>query len=226
MNLLRTIVESTSGGVWRPGIGDPSWTGWLIVAAYAIAALLSWLAFRASRAEAVRLARLRPQEAEGERRLAWFWLLACVTLTALGINKQLDLQSLFTQVLRDVSHAQGWYDDRRRYQFLFVAAVGSAGLLGVLTMGWRLRRVLLRVWIAVLGLGWITTFVVIRAASFHHVDTFLRSITHAGNVGFELSGIAMVAAGAGRALRSCAQHRVRRHPAVTTPTPSAADETP
>ena len=29
----------------------------------------------------------------------------------LGINKQLDLQSLFTEVMRDMAHAQGWYNE-------------------------------------------------------------------------------------------------------------------
>ena len=141
-------------------------------------------------------------EAESERLLAWFWLLACIALSALAINKQLDLQSLLTQVLRDQARDQGWYDDRRRYQFAFVVGVAWAGVLGAGVMAWVWRRVLDRVWIAVLGLAWMMSFVWIRAASFHHVETFLRSITHAGNVAFELSGIAIVAAGAGRALRS------------------------
>jgi hypothetical protein len=202
MILPAIILENAPDGRWRLGIGDASWAGWLIVAAYVLAALLAWLAYRLARSEAHRLDHTHPHAGASERLVAWFWLLACLTLTVLAINKQLDLQSLFTQMLRDEAHAQGWYDDRRRYQFAFVAAIAGAGVLGVGVMAWVWRRVLDRVWIAVLGLGWMTSFVVIRAASFHHVETFLRSITHAGNVAFELSGIAMVAAGAGRALRS------------------------
>ena len=202
MVLPLAVVEIVPDGRWRPGIGDPSWAGWLTVAAYALAACLALLVYRSCRSEAQRLERTHPHEAENERLLACFWLLACLTLTALGINKQLDLQSLFTEVLRDAAHEQGWYDNRRRYQFAFVVATAWAGVLGVGAMAWVLRRVLDRVWLAVLGLGWMTSFVVIRAASFHHFETFLRSITHAGNVAFELLGIAMVAAGAGWALRS------------------------
>jgi hypothetical protein len=202
MVLLLIVLETVPDGRWSPGISDPTWAGWATVAAYALAACLALLASRCCRSEAHRLERTHPHEAQNERLLAGFWLLACLTLTALGINKQLDLQSLFTQVLRDAAREQGWYDDRRRYQFAFVVGIACAGVLGVVAMAWVLRRVLDRVWMAVLGLGWMTSFVVIRAASFHHVETFLRSITHRGNVAFELSGIAMVAVGAGRALRS------------------------
>jgi hypothetical protein len=196
------VLQTVPDVRWRPGISDPSWAGWLTMAAYALAACLALLAYRSCRSEAHRLEQTHPREAENERLLACFWLLACVTLTALGVNKQLDLQSLFTQVLRDAAREQGWYDNRRRYQLAFVVAIASTGVMGVGAMAWVMRRVLDRVWMAVLGLGWMTSFVVIRAASFHHVETFLRSITHQGNVAFELSGIAMVAAGAGRALRS------------------------
>lgn len=52
------------------------------------------------------------------------------------------------------------------------------------------------------ALAWMTSFLLIRAASFHHVYTFLRSLPHWGNVALELSGIGMVAAGAVQTLRS------------------------
>ena len=217
------VLDRVSDGRWRPGIGDPSWEGWLTVAAYAVAAGLAWLAYRSSRSEAHRLERTHRYAGESERLLAWFWLLACVTLTALAINKQLDLQSLFTQVLRDEARHQGWYADRRRYQLAFVVTIACGGVLSVGVMAWVWRRVLDRVWIAALGLGWMTSFVVIRAASFHHVETFLRSITHAGNVAFELSGIAMVAAGAGQALRL---RRLRRQrPSTPADAPRSAGPT-
>jgi hypothetical protein len=203
-----TVLDVVSA--WRPRVGDPSLTGWLIVAGYALAASLSLMAWRASRSAAGRLGLANPAEAVSERRLAWFWLLACVMATALGINKQLDLQSLFTDVLREVAHAQGWYDDRRRYQFRFVVTIAGLGLLAVLTTSWMLRRVLARVWTAVLGLGWVTAFVVIRAASFHHVETFLQRFPPGMNAAFELAGIALVAVGARRELRTRREGPPRR----------------
>jgi hypothetical protein len=134
--------------------------------------------------------------------LAGFWLLTLTIVVALGVNKQLDLQSLFTQELRDAARLQGWYDERRGYQFDFVLAIAGTSLLGIGTMAWVLRGVLHRVWMAMLGLAGLTTFVVIRAASFHHVDAFVRGITHDGNVAFEFSAIALISAGAWRARRS------------------------
>jgi hypothetical protein len=213
MVLPVVLLQTVPDGRWRPGIGDPSWAGWLTVAAYALAACLAWLAYRSCRSEADRLERAHAPAAENERLLAWFWQIALVMLSVLAINKQLDLQSLFTQVLRDEAHAQGWYADRRQYQFAFVVAIASAGVMSVGVMAWVWRRVLDRVWIAALGLGWMTSFVVIRAASFHHVETFLRGFTDAGNVTFELSGIVMVAAGAGQTLRS---RRVGRQRPITS----------
>src|SRR5918993_112231 len=104
MGLPVIVLESASDGRWRPGIGDPSWEGWLMVAAYTITAGLAWLAHRSYRSAAHRVGRTHAQQGATDRLLAWFWLLACVTLTALAINKQLDLQSLLTQVLRDAAH--------------------------------------------------------------------------------------------------------------------------
>jgi len=46
------------------------------------------------------------------RRVPWF-----------GINKQLDLQSAFTEVMRVVARDQGWYEARRQYQYAFIGAV-------------------------------------------------------------------------------------------------------
>ena len=186
---------------WHPGIGDPTWTGWLTVGAYVIAAILAWMAYRSARSGAGLLDRTRPIEAANERLLAAFWLLAFVLVAALGINKQLDLQSLFTQVLRDAAQVQGWYDDRRRYQFGFVLAIAGTSVVSIGTVAWIMRAVLDRVWLAVIGLGALSSFVVIRAASFHHVDLLLSRVTHRRIVAFELLAIAMIAAGAWRALR-------------------------
>jgi hypothetical protein len=210
MELPIAVLNTASDGRWRPGIGDPSWDGWLTVAAYLVAAALAALACRASWSDVRGFERARPEGRRQERLLTWFWLLVAVTLTALAINKQLDLQSLFTQVLRDQAHAGGWYADRRRYQFAFVVTIACGGVLGVGAIAWIWRRVLDRVWMALLGVGWLTSFVVIRAASFHHVETWLTSLTPVGNAALELSGIALVAVGAGRVLRPGETHPARR----------------
>ena len=154
-------------GRWVPGIGDATLRGWLTVGAYVLAAGL------AARAALV-TARLEEPSmpTSHRRRLVAFWCITAVALVLLGINKQLDLQSWLTQVMRDLAQEQGWYEARRQYQSEFVVVVG---VLGTVTMTILLRHVLLRIGVALLGLGILVTFVMSRAASFHHMDALLHT---------------------------------------------------
>ncbi|HVZ33497.1 MAG TPA: hypothetical protein VG963_13790, partial [Polyangiaceae bacterium] len=115
---LSSLLVTGADGRWHPGIGDPSVLGWLTVVAYFVAAVL---AFRALR---VHLGRARrggaSAQAGDELLLARFWGLVLAAMILLGINKQLDLQTLFTEIGRDLAHAQGWYETRRRYQVAFI----------------------------------------------------------------------------------------------------------
>ena len=70
---------------WAPGIGDPTVVGWVTVVVYAAVAFLCLSA------------RNNVAMHEG-RRVRTLWLGLGILLVILGINKQLDLQSLFTQV--------------------------------------------------------------------------------------------------------------------------------
>jgi hypothetical protein len=186
-----TVRYSTSVNVygWEPGIGDPTVLGWFTVAAYVLAGVLCWTA-----ASRVRTA---------DRRAYWFWVVFAVFMCALGINKQLDLQSLFTAVLKQFAKATGWYEDRRIFQAIFIivmAFFGAAFL--VLAWVWT-SRVVPRHRLALVGAIFLVCFIVIRASSFHHVDEFLgRSVSFLRmNHVLELGGIACVAIAALRARR-------------------------
>jgi hypothetical protein len=168
---------------WAPGIGDPTPIGWFTVIAYAgVAVLCGWNAWRA-RGFAV------------EQRV---WIALTLLLVALAINKQLDLQSWFTVLGRDMAKREGWYAQRQPVQVLFIVAlvVASAGLLVllryVLGTAWR------RYATVACGLALLLTFIVIRAATIHHIDLLLRvrfGVLTMNNV-LELSAIALVALGA------------------------------
>lgn len=150
-------------GNWSPGIGDPSYGGWVTVALYAWAALASFKVL-------VRERRLRLVLSANER-LVWQGLM--ITMIALGINKQLDLQSALTELGRILSHEQGWYGQRRQYQEAFIAAVPVVGLtlLAVMTLLiWNAPKPTL--W-ACIGAAGLVIFVAIRAVSFHRVDEML-----------------------------------------------------
>ncbi len=147
---------------WSPGLGDNHPMGWLTVVVYLAAAIAAFAAAR----------RLTGYEA-ATRRERRFWIIASVVMFVLALNKQLDLQSLLTMTARCHAQLAGWYDMRRIVQEAFIFLVAAGGLIAVGLLARLLRGILGRVWLALLGLGFVCAFVVIRAASFHHVDMLL-----------------------------------------------------
>lgn len=186
-------------GAWHPGIGDPTSMGWITVAGYALA---GWSCWRAGRAQAA-------TQADSARN---FWWLLTLGLAALGVNKQLDLQTWLTETGRQLASAQGWYGQRHVVQIGFIFAVAAAGVAGALAMfrlAWPLSPGRL---FAGVGLAFLLAFVLMRASSFHHVDAFLASTAFGlrWNWILELSGIGAVAAGAWREWRDAPPARSGR----------------
>src|SRR5688572_4875781 len=173
-------------GTWSPGIGDASFVGWLTVAAYLFTA---WRCRTAALRISKRMASLG--EARRER---LFWLAVALLFALLGLNKQLDLQSLLTEIGRLLARSEGWYEDRRRIQYAFIVIVAAVGLLSAAFMVFLVRRMTRGAKIAAAGAALVTAFVVIRAASFHHFDEFINSklLGLRANWLLELSGIAVV----------------------------------
>lgn len=180
---------------WQPTIGDPTIMGWFTVFAYAVAALLAgWTAMTVSRNRVL----------EGGARVRTIWVLVAILLGFLCVNKQLDLQSLFTDMARAVFKAHGWYEERGVFQRLFV--FGALGLSGVFAFWftWRYRSFWRSHTLLVSGLFLLLTFIVVRAISFHHVDEFIK-VRVAGvrmNWLLELSGILLVMLAAVSELRA------------------------
>lgn len=164
---------------WTPGIGDPSIGGWFTVIAYFGTALLCYRARR-----------------QPESRRIW-WLMAGL-LIALGINKQLDLQSWFTQVGRDLARAEGWYDIRGFVQTGFIIGMIVAGVISAIGLFRLAQHHAICVRTALTGLSVLLAFIMVRAASFHHVDALIgKSVLGLRfNWIFELGGIAIIAASA------------------------------
>jgi hypothetical protein len=149
---------------WSPGLGDNHWMGWLTVAVYLAASLA-----------AARAAFALFGIDAATRRERVFWGISAGMMLLFAVNKQLDLQSLLTMVARCHAQLSGWYDMRRTVQEAFILIVGSGGLVALGLMALLLRGILGRVWPALVGLGFVCVFVVVRAASFHHVDILLGS---------------------------------------------------
>lgn len=183
-------------GDWQSSIAKADMADWVTVAAYLLAA---WLCARAARH--ARLGR--------DRRDRRFWHVTAALLVLLGINELLDLQMLLTSLGRAHAIANGWYGEHRQVQLAFVIALGVAAMFAGIAMRRLTRGAHASVRLALLGLVFIGLFVLLRAASFHHLDEMLGRGLPEFNWGSlqEMGGILIVAAAA----TLYSRHQRRRH---------------
>jgi len=174
---------------WSPGLGDNSAMGWVTVLVYLAAAIL-----------AARATKAMDGPEPDARRERTFWRILSLLLFFLAINKQLDLQTLFTTIGRCNARLMGWYDMREAVQRGFILAVAVAAVLAIGLLALLLRGILGRVWPALLGIGFVSGFVLIRAASFHDVDGLIGTWAMGIRVNWllELPGPTLVAIVAAR----------------------------
>lgn len=180
---------------WRPVIGDPSIMGWVTVVAYVVAAGIA----------------LHASVNNYRKHHRTFWIGCSGILLLLGINKQLDLQSLLTDIGRVFAKNQGWYQERREVQAVFVVALFIATLIVMMLIGWKLRKEFIALLFPVSGLILLAGFILIRAVSFHHVDQILKStiVTIRMNWLLELGGIAiLMVSGLMHSVRNAAKVKV------------------
>jgi len=149
---------------WSPGLGDTHLMGWVTVGIYLLAAAAAGV-----------LAVRGRFPAPGTGRERAFWALASALLLTLALNKQLDLQSALTAAGRCLAQAQGWYENRHSVQAAFILGLAGGGLVALLMLAVLLRGTLHRTGLALLGLVFVTLFVVIRAAGFHHMDAIINT---------------------------------------------------
>jgi uncharacterized membrane protein (UPF0136 family) len=200
---------------WSAGIGDPTFMGWFTVVAYFAAAWLCLRAFMVEKAGPPRPYRqaiaalwrvVKKHWREGvpaPARRAGLWLVLALLLAFLGVNKQLDLQSLLTEIGRVTAIESGWYENRRAVQVGFIGAVLVSAAAAVVALWWLVRGHLHGFRLALGGMVVLLAFVVVRATSFHDMDAFIHASMGGieANWIFELGGIGLVAVAAGRRLR-------------------------
>jgi hypothetical protein len=148
---------------WRLGVGDPTLAGWVTVAGYAITLALSCRVARSP----------RPAGTPLQTSHILFWWITSALLLLLGLNKQLDLQTLLTDIFRIIARADGWYEDRRDIQRLFIGIISSASVVFMLGFTFLIRQTVRRDGPALLGISFLVFFVLLRASSFHHLDPFI-----------------------------------------------------
>jgi hypothetical protein len=172
-------------------MGDPTPLGWMITIAYGATAICCW-----------RAARLTPNtprrgsHASGratQPAIARLWTALAAVLVLLGLNKQLDLQTILTAVVRDAAKQQGWYADRRPVQI--AAVVGSLVLVVVVgaLVARALRGELRRLWPAVAGVAVLGAYAAMRTTSLHELDVFMVGGPLPMKWWGELLGLALIA---------------------------------
>ena len=149
---------------WQPSIGDPTIGGWITVALYLLAGISCWKTkggvFRED----------PNQQSDGS-----IWRAISVVFFFLGINKQLDLQSAMTELGRAAAYSGGWYEMRRTVQIYFIVGIVLACAAAVPAILFWARKSPSETWLALVGSTFVLGYVLIRAASFHHIDHFLSS---------------------------------------------------
>ncbi len=195
MDLIDILVRN-----WHPTIGDPSPMGWFTVVAYfSAAALLAW-----------QMKGARVLYRQNVMMHQWILAVFAVIMILLGINKQLDLQTYLTDIGRDISKAQGWWENRRVVQVIVLGVIGIVGLLlGILIL--RARGLVQGHRLALLGFLFLIVFVVTRASSFFQMDRLInfRVLGFRMNWFLELTGIGIVALSAALAIRQASEIRRR-----------------
>ena len=178
-------------GDWRTSLAHADAADWVTVAAYLIAAFFS--------GRAAAHASLRRETLE-----IVFWRITAALLVFLGINELLDLQTLLTSLGRDHAKANGWYGERLRVQYVFVLLLGILAVAVGIAVLWLTWRAHAAVRLALVGLVFIGLFVLLRAASFHHLDKLLGGGAREFNWGSiqEMAGIIIVAAAAALYVRN------------------------
>jgi len=171
-------------GKWSLEFGDPTWIGWLITLAYFAAA---WLCFRSLK------------QVPFHSRTGRIWLVLATGMLLLGLNKQLDLQVLLTDVARWIAFRDGWYEQRRPLQAVFAATVLLASVALTYLIWVSARRQSAEIRLSLFGAVALLVFLMVRVATFEHVvDVFPAAFAADFKSLMELGGIACVSVGAWR----------------------------
>ena len=134
---------------------------------------------------------------KNDKSIKIFWFSLTFFLVFLGLNKQLDLQTLFTLIGRNLAIEQGWYESRRIIQIGFIVFIGLIGTSGLIFLFNKYKSTTFEIKIVLTGCIILFSFILIRASSFHHMDIFIntRLASVKMNWLFELGGLAIIGFG-------------------------------
>ncbi len=166
MALLLTL--SAAGFGWQLQLDNPNFLGWSVVAFYGLAALAC--------GRAAVLARggqgAGPEAGAGADGSAVWWGLA-TGLFFLGVNKQLNLQTLLIATGRYMAVAGGWYGRRRAAQLAFSLVFGLGVCLWLFWLEGRHHDFVKNNPLVFRGALILGLFVALRSATINHAGEWL-----------------------------------------------------
>lgn len=218
------LVGVVENGTWYPGIGDPTFVGWLTVIAYIFTSIFCLFCGLAGNTLNQQKQQLSNRDIQNTRRrgyqkrrsktlnIDWLWILIAIFMLLLGINKQLDLQSWLTVIGKNMAQSQGWYESRREVQFLFIITILIVAIAFLAFVTKNMNKNQVSNWLGLSGLGLLSCFIVIRASSFHHIDRLIgfQTLGLRMNWLLELGGISVIAIASLINLRAKYKLRYRR----------------
>ncbi len=178
---LRVLTQ-----IWKASAGDKNAAGWVITISYAIGFILCLAAgiVDYKRKNPGRSARFRGP-----------WLVIAALLLLLGINKQLDLQTLFLLLGKSMALKEGWYNRRYYVQALFVMILVAICILLFIYAIRRMRGRWKKYGLPFFGAVFLVVFVLARAASMNHLSmrlVYSYRIRYLIRSGVELAGILII----------------------------------
>lgn len=193
---------------WISDIGDTTFWGWLITLLYIVSVIASYYYLQ-------RLKRA------GNRPMIVLWKCILVLVLLLGINKQLDFQTLMSAAGRAISTSQGWYEHRRFVQACFAKMIFA--FCGIFCVGviYTIRTVLLQSVLELLGATVLIVFTLIRTSSLSnlHKAQQLR-FDHIPHIhALELLGLLLILSAIGLGIRKPRHHRAQSDPSVSSDSP-------
>lgn len=143
------------------GIGSLPIVGWLTVILYFWAAIRCWIIV-----SELRRATANIEKAKDSR----YWCSIGGAFFALGVSKQVDLQTMLTNTGRAIARFQGWYGQRQSAQIAFVAVIAIMSLIAAIVLVRWARNTPVSTWLALAASIMLIGYWVIRAVSLHSLD--------------------------------------------------------
>jgi hypothetical protein len=180
--LIYAILSIPESHYWHFQFNDDTRGGWLASLLYLILIFLCWRTF--ARRYAAR---------EDHRALpAGFWLALSLGVTALGLNKQLDLQVLLFDIGRAIFTAEGIIE----YRFVVEGAlvvIAAIGVIGLAVYLWpRAARASTPERLVLIGTAALIGVIFVRFASINHVKVGETLSQHRPILALEILALAFL----------------------------------